>query len=392
MKLLEISFRWGGLAIVFLLTLELAARVDDALTWGAPLVGRYSHGTLTMRDSLGVRNRPDYRFEKWRINNLGFRGSDVAQVPPDSVLRIGVLGASETFGLFESEGWEYPALLQLELDSIQAGRFQVLNAAVAGMGLPAMRRYFEKVVAPASPALVIIYPSPSFYLDLEPPTPPMEEEPALSSETPRAGPGFPGLSDFRIVAKGRTVLRDFIPRGIQSRVREQRLEAFRDGLGSAMLWDEVPEDRMVQFGQDLRALVRSVQASGAKPVLVTHANRFQRSLDALSAEDQHHLLAINSLYPRATPQVLREVDEAANEVIRGLARENGWSVIEASGRIPADAEHFADYAHFTDQGAARMADLLAAGVVSLLQGVTPERTDSGVAEGADPPAATGGLN
>ena len=380
------------MAVVFVLSLEVAARVDDAVTWGAPLVGRYSHGSLTIRDALGVRNRAGYRFEKWRINNLGFRGPDIPLAPPDSVVRIGVLGASETFGLFESEGWEYPARLQVELDSLHAGRFQVVNAAVARMGLPAMRSYFEGVVAPASPDLVIIYPSPSFYLDLEPPRPPVQVELAEAGATgaPRAGPTLPRPTDFRIVAKGRGVLRDFIPRGIQSRVRQYRLEAFRDGLGPTMLWDGVPQDRMALLEEDLRALALSVAASGAEPVLVTHVNRFQRSLDALSQDDRHHLLAINSLYPRATPQVLRDVDEAANEVVRRLARENGWSVIEASGWIPADAEHFADYAHFTDQGAARMAQVLAAGVASLLQGADPVGAVPGTVVRGDPASSPGG--
>src|SRR6266850_4723322 len=121
------ALRWGSLAGVFLATAELAIRIDDGLTWGAPLLSPYSNDWLLTRDSVGTRGRPSYRYQKWRMNNLGFRGADITPTPTSGRTRVAILGASETFGLFESEDREYPVRMQAVLDSAAPHRFEVVN-------------------------------------------------------------------------------------------------------------------------------------------------------------------------------------------------------------------------------------------------------------------------
>ena len=45
-----------------------------------------------------------------------------------------------------------------------AGRFEVVNVARAGMMLPSMPGYYRRFVAPIAPAIVVVYPTPAFYL------------------------------------------------------------------------------------------------------------------------------------------------------------------------------------------------------------------------------------
>ena len=141
---------YGG---VVLASAELFARLDDALTWGAPLVAPYRDELLLTRDSGLVRGRPGYRFpEMGDEQRRDFRGPEIALTAPPGRERIAALGASETFGLYESEGGEFPARLRVLLDSLEPGRFEVFNTALPGMGLPSMARYYTRVVAPFPPS------------------------------------------------------------------------------------------------------------------------------------------------------------------------------------------------------------------------------------------------
>lgn len=352
------GLRWAGLAAVFALTLEVSARVEDAVVWGAPLAGPYSHAHLMSVDSLGPHNRPGYRFEKWSINSSGFRGPEVAPRPAPGVTRVGVLGASETFGLFEREGWEYPARLQAVLDSLTPGGFEVVNFGMAGMSLPAMRDYFERRAAPLGPELVLIYATPSFYLFEAPPS--EWGTPLTDAEAPRSRLPAP-----RLVTRAHNALRRFIPGELQVAVRERGLDEVREAQGPDWLWREVPTDRIEHFATDLENLVRTVRQAGSRPVLVTHSNRFRQPRAEMTADDERHMMAILRLHPRATPEVMAELDDVANEVIRELGSELAVPVIETEGRIPASAEYFADYSHFTDAGADLMARILAEGLLSL---------------------------
>src|SRR5688572_3869912 len=96
--------RFLGLAAIFLAGLEIMARLDDSLTHGAPFLGRYDAPSMLLdRDSLGIKGRANGKFEKWVLNAKGFRGPDPRVPKPAGKIRIVALGASETFGLYESE-------------------------------------------------------------------------------------------------------------------------------------------------------------------------------------------------------------------------------------------------------------------------------------------------
>src|SRR5262245_29854044 len=99
-------------SVVALCTIELCARIDDYLVYGAPMWGAYNIDRIYEFDSLGRRGKPYAQFRKWKLNSLGYRGPE----PANGSVRIVVFGASETFGLYESPDHEYPRLLERELN------------------------------------------------------------------------------------------------------------------------------------------------------------------------------------------------------------------------------------------------------------------------------------
>ncbi len=80
-------------AAAFAGAMELAARLDDWFTFGAPLGGRYDSDDLRQPDADGIpRNVPGARFEKWRIDAAGFRGPEVTLAKARGQRRIVCLG------------------------------------------------------------------------------------------------------------------------------------------------------------------------------------------------------------------------------------------------------------------------------------------------------------
>ena len=113
MRWLERSTWTVLLLLVGLLSVEITVRIDDWAQHGVPLTeGANSLDDLMVRDSLGVHSRASTRFRQFRINSLGFRGAEVSARALDTAKVIVVSGASETFGLYESDGKEWPRQLE----------------------------------------------------------------------------------------------------------------------------------------------------------------------------------------------------------------------------------------------------------------------------------------
>jgi lysophospholipase L1-like esterase len=350
--------RWIWLGAIFFVTLEFAARVDDWARWRAPFTGRYAHEALVTRDSVTIRGRAGYRYEKWSMNSDGFRGKEL--LGDSNRVRVVTLGASETFGLFESEGNEYPAQLQRALDSLAPGKFEVVNAALPGMSLAAMRPYLQYVVAPIQPDYVVLYPSPSFFLEIAPPADSLRLPPWNPEARASVGESIRfELTNARLLEKTKVVVKRILPLELLISAREKAVRRERKAHGKDWVWSEVPSERMEIFEQQLVRVLEDIDALGADAVLVTHVNRFLHRSGDLDLVDRQHLLAPLSLYwPRAAEGVVVGVDSAANRRMRELAHRRALALVDAEGRIPADAAHFADYSHFTDEGARMMASLI----------------------------------
>src|SRR6266545_3566616 len=152
MRRARVIIRAAGHLLVAGLLLEVAARVDDRVTWGAPLLGPYRPEVLTEVDSGGIpRNVPGARFEK----SPGTR-------------RVFCLGQSESFGLYEPDGAEWPARLGTLL--APRGGLEVVNASVVGLGRRSRSAYLDRYVLPLQPDVVILFVNVLSELGPAPPT------------------------------------------------------------------------------------------------------------------------------------------------------------------------------------------------------------------------------
>lgn len=347
--------------VLVILTLEVCARVEDWVKWDAPLLGIYSYETLAIDDQYGRHNRPNAEYEKWKIDSLGFRGPDIPREKPDGVLRVLTVGASETFGLYESPGHEYPMQLQSILDSLEPGRFQVLNAGCPGMTPPRIKSYFQNYLLQFEPDFVIFYPQPSVYLDLKP---------VPDTFTPRTSDRLPSMQ-LRILDKLRTVFKRFVPRKLQM-VRWKRMAQKEvDKHPSDWQFDRVPNDRLRDMKMQITDLCIAIANHGVGVILSTNAAKM--SIDNYDPDDPD-LISAWRFSPRATKQVIVRITEPANRIIRSLDSMENISVVDIASRIHGRPRFFADMGHFSDIGARVVAEQFANEILRRIEqsGVTTD--------------------
>jgi lysophospholipase L1-like esterase len=343
--------------VVFALALEATCRIDDALRFGTPVFSRVeSEAELLVRDSTGEHGRPYARYKKWYINNVGMRGPNVPVAKPPGTLRVVTAGASETFGLYESPDREFPRQLEDTLRARLCGDpVEVLNAAIFGMSLPTLEQDLRLRVRPLDPDVVVLYPTPVQYLMDDVPTP----------TVPDSGPATPlpvSLALYpRAVERLRDQLKQLLPMWLATNLR--RDEIARDAKAHPADWRfaGVPADRLAAYDADLRHTIGTIRALGAVPIVAIHANAF----DGGAPLDQPLLVTWENQYHRATGDVLIAFDAAAARATLSAARDSGVTTVDLRHMHGApSARLFADYAHFTDAGAASVASALAGPVIA----------------------------
>jgi len=325
---------------------EMAARVDDWIRLGVPLTHTPDEvADLRILDSFGLHGRPFGRYHAWRLNNYGFRGPDMAARPAAGCTRIMTLGASETMGLYETPGKEFPAQLRDSLRPL--GCYEVVNAGIAGMTTKSIVAFWNSYASRFGSQIVVIYASPAFYLGNElrgwtpqPAVKPVAESPSV--------PWRPRLID-RVHQSVHTP--DFL-----QRIRLERLIA-QDTRGKPPSWffTSAPPDRVDAFMRDLDSLVTDIRAAGALPVLMTHA---VRATNPPRPEDAFLLLGWRHFYPRATTEASLGFEHAVAERMREYGARTRTPVIDVEGPLSGRGELFGDVVHFNNAGSALVAGII----------------------------------
>ncbi|HSY84813.1 MAG TPA: hypothetical protein VK807_23820 [Gemmatimonadaceae bacterium] len=345
------------MVVTFALALEATCRIDDALRFGTPVFSRVeSEAELLVRDSAGEHGRPYARYKKWSINNVGMRGPNIPIAKPPGTLRVVTAGASETFGLYESPDHEFPRQLEDTLRARLCGDpVEVLNAAIFGMSLPTLEQDLRLRVRALDPDVVVLYPTPVQYLEDEMPRPAVPD-----SGPPQALPVSLALYP-RAFERLRNQFKQLLPSWLATDLR--RDEIARDAKAHPPGWrfTGVPADRLAAYDADLRRTIGTIRSLGAVPVVAIHANAF----DGGGPLDQPLLISWENQYHRATGEALLAFDNAAARSTRRVVGDSGVAFVDLRQMSRASGPRlFADYAHFTDTGAAVVASMLAGPVLA----------------------------
>jgi lysophospholipase L1-like esterase len=344
---------WAAVLLTLVVAAEITSRVDDRIRSGVPILAVPDHTRdLVLHDGGVIRGRPNGRFHRWVLNRYGFRSPDTTPLPAGGCTRVMALGASETFGLYESEGKEYPAQLNDAL-SASGACYEVLNAAVAGLTVRGIVRLWTGWAASFGAAIVVIYPTPAFYLA---PTPPGYPRPS--------GPVDPAPWFWPPRLLQRAQDRFDIPDFVQRRRVALTVARHRQSHPRDWFFARVPPERLSQFQSDLELLVDAIRGAGAVPVLMTHATGFSRPP---ASGDSVALAAWEQLVPRAASgAILLNFEDRANEAIRRVALNRDAGLVDAAATLNGQPRWFAeDFIHFNDDGAHEVARLIAARVLTV---------------------------
>ncbi|MBL8983177.1 MAG: hypothetical protein JNL26_13385 [Gemmatimonadetes bacterium] len=340
------TWQWLVLAVPAFLVMELATRVEDRIAAGIPMMSRVaSPADLIWLDSTGARGRPNARYRNWSLNARGLRSPDVAIPRPSGTQRIVVVGASETFGLYETPGREYPRQLQDSLAGRGCVNVEVVNAALPGMALPSMNPVIDRIVRELQPTAVLLYPSPAFYLNRLPPT--------ATRGTAAADSALPWTRVLASRSKERLVsqVKGLLPSAVENGVRRALLMRRRQKFVAK----EVPQPRLEQLENDLRTTIGVARSLGVPVTLIGHVNATM----APGFSDPGLLTAWEYQFPSVTGQVLVDFHRVARDVAVRVARDSSVALVDLAGSFPGDWKgNFADFVHFTDIGAARVAHTL----------------------------------
>ena len=360
--------RWLALAACVGIVFELTCRVEDWVMYRMPILSPYtSVEDLLVRDRDGMHGRTNAQYEKWVMNNLGTRGPNEPLTPQRGTIRVVAVGASETFGLRESPDQEFPRQLEDSLNTRirsagcnrvgdGAPRYEVLNAAFAGMTIPTIDQDLRNRIQRLRPAVVVAYVSPSAYLEEQLPVAARPD-----STTPSRTPTVARMLHLRAWERLRDQGKALLPEATLSVIRKRIIGNANTGRAAGWQFTSVPPERVAAFDADLRSLVGTIRAVGATPVLVTHGNAFAGRADVDSAK----LLAWDRFYPRAAGSTLIAFDSIARAVTLRVAKDSMVAVADAAVSLSrAPREAFADYMHFSDLGAAIVAGTAATGVAS----------------------------
>lgn len=334
-------FRYFGFTILAIITLEGGARLDDWINEGANLWRPYTMEALFRPSQFGKEGIPGARYSKWAMNSLGYRGPDL--VP--GRINVVTLGASETIGLYESPGHEYPRQLETLLNSGEgASRYNVVNLAIFGMRI-GRTGYLVRGIEQVGAKVAIIYPSPANY---------------IGTSTPLCGkPTLPvhseiGLLDqLRIAGKTEQLIKSHMPVQIMTAIRQ--LSIWNETRKYGKL-DKVPQSNLDALKVDLTCAAIAAQKAGARVILVTHANLFGSNL---KKADEAMMVAWRRFYPKISSEGMLDFEKRANLMIKEVGQETGSQIVDAGANIPPGVENFADFVHFSDAGALLMAKALA---------------------------------
>ena len=281
---------------------------------------------------------PGSTTERIAIDSRGFRSPELDDPKPDGRLRLAFVGGSTTF-CAETSGNDatWPALVVAAARAAHPDAdVDWLNAAVGGFAADTSIDNFRHRVAPLVPDVVVVYHATN---DLS------KDTRALA----RATGVYEGDPDGDSWLAGWSLAWFLLEKNLAHRER-----AVVDPDTPKLALD--PATIAPGFADRLRTLVADAQAAGALVVLPTFSARLRSGQSAAELE----AAAVSSLYymPYLTPESILAGFEAYNAEIRRVAAETGALLVEAADAIPADAEHFVDSVHFTDAGAARMAELV----------------------------------
>jgi lysophospholipase L1-like esterase len=109
-----------------------------------------------------------------------------------------------------------------------------------------------------------------------------------------------------------------------------------------------------RYADRLNAIVELSRANGIEPVFTTQPALYGDAIDPATRVDLSHVQVRGAINGRLQWRVL----ELYNEAMRRVARDRGVLLVDAATEMPKDSRRYYDLMHFTNEGAARLGEII----------------------------------
>jgi len=328
---------------VFLVLVETALRVRAWVKYGS-FGSSNVDGQLVFDQEAGIvvprpGSESSSRDISYKINSLGFRGEEITRAKPAHTIRIACVGASTTYctGVSGNDA-AWPKQLQDKLcKKYPSVSWEVINAGVPGHRMADGLKNLRHRVLPLQPDLVIYY----------------EANNQLAGDTRRLAEAR-GLADPSSGARSPTV-KLLSEASLLFHLCYMNLTITSAGADDNTkklqgLPKDLPEGFLKEIGEFHDELKRRTIALVLSTFVVKYRADQDRAVQIKNADVAFYYMPWMSI-----DDLLAGID-MYNKAIVDYARTHGVPVVEETTSIPADAKHFLDCIHLSDEGCARMAD------------------------------------
>lgn len=290
---------------------------------------------------------------------LQFPGTRFDSVPlqtEEGVTRIATLGGSTTQNPDLEPERRYPAVLEELLN--RNGRYEVLNAGSAWWTTKHSHINYVTYVRRWEPEVVVVMHAIN---DLY-----------RSFHAPRFSVG--GYDEQWSHFYG-PAIRGARPHTLLGRALES-WNAWEFNRRWYSAWRFVEEDRAVpeyrslpDFEISLRSLVRTLKGDGVRVILVTQPSLYKEEMSRAESGriwfPATFCVTVRGPWVRGIPSTGSMADAMAayNAVTLRVAAEEGVEVVDAASMIPRSLDFFGDDVHYTEQGAAALAESVASALL-----------------------------
>lgn len=344
----QIEIAFGASLMLFVVLLlaagELAARIHDGVR--APAGFDWFALMETMEPGTGdgpPRFRPDTTVGNIHINNVGFRGPDIAIDKPDGTIRLAFLGDSKIINAEYAEDQMVAAATVRALNArLPACRFDHVTIAGPAYRMEDLARIVARDGAMLDPdAYILLSGSMRDAIGLH----------AAANQQATHVADYPALGHhFRLWDK----LHRAFHLARQERMARQRGPLADEDLAEIAMAIAEPAGRLATAtaGTPLLAIgyrgqLREGQRLDAQ---MAHTRQLRMETQGLGAVDMARL---NTLLVAAQQRA---------------ARRHGWTFVDPIADITPVAANFSDQSHFSRQGIAQLADAVADALIPMLAG------------------------
>jgi len=216
------------------------------------------------------------------------------------------------------------------------------------MALPSLAQHLDRVVRPLQPQVIVLYPSPGFYLNLRPPR--AQSRPPSDTTLPLAN-----ARKLRVGERFISQLKALTPAPLLTTARRAMIDRTMKKYPDGIKYTSIPADRLKQFEDDLRVAIGVAHSIGPRVILMGHVNATMEP----DFEDEGLLVAWENQLRRATGETIARFHAAARDIEERVASDSSVVFVDLptafAGRWSGS---FADFVHFTNSGASVVAGAL----------------------------------